>query len=156
MNATKLTLKDWEALGYREVAPGQLARVQPAPTPAAIAKPARRKRRDTGVLDRKFREAFTKAGGRLEDLVPEFVFAAPRKWRADFFHPASKTLIELEGGLHLIGRHNSPEGYARDCQKYNAASALGYRLFRLPSNLITEQYLRSVVEWLAAPTRPQP
>jgi hypothetical protein len=41
----------------------------------------------------------------------------------------------------------------RDAQKYNAATAMGFRLFRLPSKLITEEYLRDLVEWLRNPAK---
>jgi hypothetical protein len=151
LKATKLTMKDWEALGYREVAPGQLERVA-----AAVPAIQPRTRSDAGVLERRFLELFVKSGGRTDELVPEFRFFPARKWRADFYHPRSKTLIELEGGLHINGRHNSPDGFARDAEKYNQAAALGYRLFRLPSKLLKEDYIRALVNWLAVPNHQIP
>ena len=36
----------------------------------------------------------------------EFWFHPVRKWRADFAHLPSRTLIEIEGGIYVHGRHN--------------------------------------------------
>lgn len=66
-----------------------------------------------------------------EPLVREYKFHPTRKWRADFYHKGSNTLIEIEGGTRRGGRHNRADGYARDTEKYNAASALGYNIQRL-------------------------
>ena len=67
---------------------------------------------------------------KLPEPVREFVFAPPRKWRADFCWVAQKLLIELEGGVHLMGRHQRPKGFQDDCIKYNAATLAGYRVLR--------------------------
>lgn len=69
----------------------------------------------------------------------EVVFAAPRKWRADFVvHTASvrnlgdwaPLLIEIDGATWTGGRHVTGAGVERDCEKANAATLLGYRLLR--------------------------
>ena len=39
-------------------------------------------------------------------LVREYKFSAARRWRADYCHEASRTLIELEGGIYSGGRHS--------------------------------------------------
>ena len=140
--------------GYREVAPGVLCKVPPPLAPVVAPQvPSKRTFRDYGVLDRRFKEVFTKAGGNLGELQAEYRFHPTRKWRADYFHLTSNTLIEIEGGLHAMGRHNKADGFVRDAQKYNAATAMGFRLFRLPSKLITEEYLRDLVEWLRNPAK---
>jgi hypothetical protein len=33
-------------------------------------------------------------------------------WRADFAHIESRTLIEIEGGIYVNGRHNSAGGFS--------------------------------------------
>ena len=46
-------------------------------------------------LESKFALLWRSLGG--PELKREFRFHPERKWRADFAHPASRTLIEIEG-----------------------------------------------------------
>jgi len=68
------------------------------------------------------------AGG--SDLEREFRFC-DRKWRADFAHLPSRTLIEIEGGIWSGGRHSRGSGFEQDCEKYLEAALLGWRVLRL-------------------------
>ena len=65
------------------------------------------------------------------ELIPEFRFCAPRRWRFDFAHIETKVAIELEGGSFVGGRHTRGKGFASDCEKYNVAAAQGWAVFRL-------------------------
>ncbi len=38
------------------------------------------------------------------------------KWRADFAHLPSRTLIEIVGGIYVHGRHNRGAGFAADLE----------------------------------------
>jgi very-short-patch-repair endonuclease len=62
--------------------------------------------------------------------VTEYRFAPPRKWRFDIAIPNEKIAIELEGGVFTQGRHTRGVGYLNDMEKYNAATALGWRVLR--------------------------
>ena len=65
------------------------------------------------------------------DFVREYIFAPPRRWRFDFAIPDEKIALECEGlSFHSKGRHQIPLGFAADCEKYNAAVAMGWRVFR--------------------------
>ncbi len=66
-------------------------------------------------------------------LEREFRFHPERKWRADFAHPGSRTLIEVEGGIFLKGggRHSRGTGYANDAEKYLEAALHGWTVLRL-------------------------
>jgi len=83
------------------------------------------------------------------DVVTEFHFAKPRKYRFDFAIVKYRIAIEIEGGtrkkqtevrkckcgkIHTFsayyGRHNSPEGYKKDCEKYNLAAVLNWKVLR--------------------------
>lgn len=85
-------------------------------------------------------------------LTPEFRITPDRRWRADFCHEPSKIIIECEGGLYK-GRHTNPLGYAGDCEKYNAATLLGFKKFSIVNipanglNLMSEYYIRFIYDF---------
>ncbi len=66
-------------------------------------------------------------------IVKEFRFAYPRRWRFDYavFWNGRRIAVEVEGGVWISGRHNRPTGFLKDIEKYNAASAEGWSLFRV-------------------------
>ena len=71
-------------------------------------------------------------------LIPEYKFHPTRKWRFDFAHVGTKVAIELEGGVYSFGRHQRAEGFLEDMEKYNAALALGWRVFRYGTGQVGE------------------
>ena len=74
--------------------------------------------------------------------VAEYQFTATRKWRFDRAWPEQRVAVELEGGVWSNGRHTRPAGYEADCQKYNAATALGWRVFRFTGRMLdTDPYV---------------
>lgn len=83
---------------------------------------------DKGELTRMFETLWRQLGGPA--LEPEYRFAKGRRWRADFASVEAGVLIEIEGGVWTGGRHTSPIGYTNDCEKYNAAARIGWRVFR--------------------------
>jgi len=81
--------------------------------------------------------------------VREFRFSKTRRWRFDFAFPTEKVAVEVEGvtkygGARKIGRHQTPKGMAADCEKYNAAVLLGWRVLRYTQDQIVDQLLRDV------------
>ena len=68
-------------------------------------------------------------------LEREFRFHPERKWRADFAHVESRTLIEIEGGIYVDGggRHNRGAGFIADAEKYLEAFLAGWSVVRLTS-----------------------
>jgi len=60
----------------------------------------------------------------------EYRFHPKRLWRFDFAWPESRIAVEAEGGIFVSGRHNRPSGMANDCEKYNAAALLGWKVLR--------------------------
>jgi len=70
------------------------------------------------------------------EVVPEFRFHPDRKWRFDFSIPEKKIAIECEGGTWTGGRHVRGSGFEKDCEKYNAAAALNWRVFRYTKQMI--------------------
>lgn len=67
--------------------------------------------------------------------VPERQYKAipNRKYQVDFCWPDSKyrLVLEVEGGVWVGGRHNSPAGFLKDIEKYNLLSASGWTLYRV-------------------------
>jgi very-short-patch-repair endonuclease len=59
-----------------------------------------------------------------------------RKWEYDFSHCIYKIIVEIEGGIWTGGRHVSGAGFQKDCEKYNAATLRGYRLFRFTPEMV--------------------
>ncbi len=57
-------------------------------------------------------------------------FAPSRKWAFDFCWPERMVAVEIEGCTWQKGRHTSGKGYQADCEKYNAATLLGWRVLR--------------------------
>lgn len=90
---------------------------------------------------------------RLE-CVREFKFCDSRRWRFDYAIPEAKIAVEVEGGVFkertyvdkttgfikttVGGRHTSGVGFLKDMEKYNEATALGWRVLRvIPDNLLS-------------------
>lgn len=71
--------------------------------------------------------------------LPEhnYRFHDSRKWQFDFAWPDLKLAIEAEGGTYSKGRHVRHQGYADDCEKYNAALDLGWRVYRYTCDQIS-------------------
>lgn len=74
----------------------------------------------------------------LRSLFPvvevEHRFHPVRRWRFDFAVPSEKLAVEYNGhgqaGGGHIGRHASLTGMAGDCEKLNAAQALGWTVLQ--------------------------
>jgi very-short-patch-repair endonuclease len=81
------------------------------------------------------------------ELRREFVFHAERKWRADFAHVESRTLIEVEGGIFIKGggRHNRAAGFIADAEKYLEAFLDGWSVVRLTEAQITAPNVERII-----------
>jgi very-short-patch-repair endonuclease len=104
-----------------------------------------RPKSDSSKLEAKFTFYWRGLGG--PPLVPEFRFDPTRRWRADFAHIESRTLIEIEGGLHIFGggRHNRAAGFIGDCEKYLHAWLVGWSVVRLTATQITAPTLERII-----------
>jgi len=79
-----------------------------------------------------------------QPLTEELQFHPERRWRFDFAHQETKTAIEIEGGVFSGGRHTRGKGFSDDCEKYNAADALGWRIQRLTPDMIHVRKLSEI------------
>lgn len=83
-------------------------------------------------------------------LVPmelEWRFDPSRKWRFDVAFPAVRVAVELEGRPRRgMSRHTTWNGYVADCQKYNAAAILGWRVLRYTGDDLKKRPVQIVEE----------
>jgi hypothetical protein len=92
---------------------------------------------------------FTRMG--LPPPLFEKRFHPTREWRFDLAWPEERLALEVVGGLWMGGRHNTPEGYLSDMEKFNAAACLGWRiLFTTPRGLSSFGTAAMVKEALSA------
>ena len=79
------------------------------------------------------------------------------RYRADFYHHPSKTVIEVHGGIWLgkQGRsgHGSGVGLTNDVKKLNTCMNLGYKVFALTPELICEEWLNLIYQNLVKHSR---
>jgi hypothetical protein len=101
-------------------------------------------------LERKFLHFWQLLGGPA--LAREHRFHAERKWRADFAHLASRTLIEIEGGIYVAGggRHNRGAGFIADAEKYLEATLAAWRVIRLTHAQITAPTIGQIIAFVRA------
>lgn len=68
----------------------------------------------------------------------EYKFHPVRRWRFDFAWPSLMLAVEVEGGTwgKVAGRHNRGSGFEQDCEKYNTAALLGWRVLRFTDKMI--------------------
>lgn len=81
----------------------------------------------------------------LPPLEPEFYFARPRKFRADWRVKNLPVLIEYEGGIFMPGKagHSSVSGIMRDIEKLNMAAIAGYIVIRVtPKHVVSGEALQ--------------
>jgi very-short-patch-repair endonuclease len=85
-------------------------------------------------------------------LEREFRFHPERKWRADFAHMESHTLIEIEGGIFIPGggRHSRGMGYAKDAEKYLEAVLAGWTVIRLTEKQLELDFIERIVSLVSA------
>jgi very-short-patch-repair endonuclease len=81
----------------------------------------------------------------------EWRFTTERRWRFDFAWPSHKIALEVEGGVWTSGRHTRGGGFLADCEKYNEAAALGWRLIRVQpkelANFATLDLIARAIAW---------
>ena len=70
------------------------------------------------------------------EFVREYRFHHTRRWLLDFAIVDHKIGVEVEGGTWIHGRHNTGAGFAKDCEKYNAATIEGWRILRYTTDMI--------------------
>jgi very-short-patch-repair endonuclease len=99
-------------------------------------------------LEKKFTFLWVHVVKGTTDLICEHKFHPSRKWRFDFAHTPTKTAIEIEGGIYSRGRHTRPGGFSADAEKYNAATYLGWKVFRLTPRMVNSRELERLADFI--------
>jgi hypothetical protein len=94
-----------------------------------------------------------KAAG-LPEPIPEHRFHGERRWRFDYAYPEYLIAIEIEGGVWIDGRHTRGGGFEGDCEKYNSAACLGWRLLRFTPAMIRDGRALATIELALQIARP--
>jgi hypothetical protein len=81
-------------------------------------------------------------------LAREYKFHTQRRWRLDYYHAATRTAIELEGGLYSNGRHTRTAGFLGDIEKYNAATMHGIALLRLGTGQVDPAHVAEIISYI--------
>ena len=68
----------------------------------------------------------------------EYQFCETRRFRFDFAWPICKVAVEMEGGVWSRGRHVRGRGFIKDCEKYNLATLLGWRILRFTGDMLKD------------------
>jgi len=76
---------------------------------------------------------------RAEKLDPlrEYHFHPERKFRFDFAFVTEKIAVEIEGGIWSGGAHTRGKHFESDARKYAEAILLGWRVFRVSTEMVT-------------------
>lgn len=92
---------------------------------------------------------------RINDMptpAPEYKFHPRRRWRFDMAWPDEMLAVEIEGGVWSGGRHTTGAGFSADCEKYNEASLLGWRIIRVTGDHIENG---AAIDWIRRALREQ-
>lgn len=60
----------------------------------------------------------------------EYRFHPTRQFRFDFAWPVQKRAVEIEGGIWVMGGHTRGKHFISDCDKYNLAVLMGWKVLR--------------------------
>ncbi|HEY9701236.1 MAG TPA: hypothetical protein V6C58_02265 [Allocoleopsis sp.] len=71
------------------------------------------------------------------------------KYKADFYHIPTRTVIETHGGVWLpTSGHNTGKGVTSDCEKLCLCTSLGMKYFALTTKMINEHWLTVIAKTL--------
>lgn len=88
--------------------------------------------------EREYRFAAHATGGTGRGVRDRLAGAVLRDWRFDFAWPDAMVAVEVEGGTWTRGRHVRGGGFRGDCEKYNAACVLGWRVLRFTAGMLSD------------------
>lgn len=104
------------------------------PRPASAPKTKKPKTPPAEIFDGQLRLY----GVQIPPHTREHKFHPTRKWKFDFAWPEHKVAVEVDGATWVGGRHTRGAGYRKDCEKLNEAILLGWKVFRVTSDMVKD------------------
>ena len=86
-------------------------------------------------------------GVKLPAPKRQYRFHPVRRWKADFAFLAQMLIVEVEGGIHVRGRHSRGAGMESDMEKYATAMMMGWRVLRVGGKHVKSG---AALGWIAA------
>jgi hypothetical protein len=80
------------------------------------------------------------------ELETEVKLIPKRRFRFDYVHLLSKIIIEVNGGNWAGGRHTRPANLVNEYEKLNLIQSMGYNVFILTGEMITERWLNLIAQ----------
>ena len=72
-----------------------------------------------------------------QEVVFSSIMPTKRKFRADYYLPNKRIIIEVNGGQYLQGRHNrGGKGYENDLFKLNLAQQNGFKVYQFTYEML--------------------
>jgi hypothetical protein len=130
--------------GYSEIKEADTPRPEPPPAKEMREKLERKAKHNK--LAAEFERVWRSLDG--PDLIHEYRFHPSRKWRADYAHPRSMTMIELDGGIWLEKGGHQGKGKLRDNEKQNSGNLLGWTTFRLSPGQIDIEHIGPIAGYV--------
>ena len=85
------------------------------------------------------------------EFQTQFKFEGPRQFRYDFYLPAIKAVVEVNGGIWQKSGHSTGRGISRDYEKLNYASGFGVLSFAFTPDMIESgeaiETIKSALDW---------
>ena len=72
--------------------------------------------------------------------------AGLKDWRFDFAWPSLRIAVEIEGGIWVRGAHVRGEKFTDDCEKYNFATLLGWKVYRFTAVMVKDGRALDTIE----------
>lgn len=100
-------------------------------------------------LERQFENLWKSHYPRI-DLEVEVCLIPHRRYRCDYVHQGTKTVIEIAGGTYLgsKGGHSSASGIRKDYEKNNLLLLEGYRTFFLGTGQVTLKNVKMIGDFI--------
>jgi len=87
---------------------------------------------------REYRFALAAVGFPTRGIRKALAAAGLSDWRFDLADPYGMLAVEIDGGTWVQGRHTRGAGYESDCRKINAATAMGWRVWRFTTAMASD------------------
>lgn len=81
----------------------------------------------------------------LPEPIIHHRFHPTRRWEFDFAWLDRMIAVEMEGGVYTNGAHVRGKHYESDCEKYNEAQILGWRVYRFTVDMLSDSRAEKVI-----------